>query len=52
MDNKLRPENDKNRNQVPDDVDRAIIWFLVGQALQFILLAAGLIILHRLLIKW
>ena len=36
--------NDKNNNGVPDDVDRMIIGFFIGQALQAILLIIGLIL--------
>lgn len=38
----LRPENDRNKNQVPDDVDKAIFWYLVALAVQTIVLIAGL----------
>lgn len=34
----INPRNDKNRNDVPDDIDRAIISFVVWEICKAILL--------------
>lgn len=47
----LRPENDRNKNQVPDDVDKAIFWYLVTLAAQTVILMIGLYFIGDVLFK-